>query len=283
MRLKTNALYIKIITIGINSTVENNANNKIKLLNIYALTGLHFIVTCLMFDYFRDSFQAPVAGSHILGFIVMLSVFKLHKLQKHNIAKTIWMFYAYIHFYLLPTIFNTDWHLEYYVLLIPCFALSLYNNINISKAIFILSFVLFLMPTYTPNNVPYLYEAPLKASVLLGVFVMLFMLVLYYKKQNRKSRDLLIQERDKALLDRTRLEAQEAELLRLNAFKSHFFVNISHEIRSPFTLIQGYTNQLNIKNSDQENKQKTNVIKEQCREIQNILNRIIKLRQKRNN
>lgn len=277
MLLKINTFYNSIINIGVNNTLDNGVLKKIRLLNIYALIWFHLIFIYLISDYLSGIFQLRIAYSHVVGAMVMLSVFKLHKHQKHNQAKTIWMAYAIIHFFLLSSIFNKGWFLEYYFLLIPCFALSLYDNINVGRALLVLSFILFLVPTFIINIYPDLYKEQIQVISLLGIFVTLFMLVLYYKKLNRASEHLLAVERDKVLSDKMILEEQDIELRELNQFKSHFFVNLSHEIRTPLTLIQGYANQFNFKNSDKENQQKAAIIKEQCLQMQDILNSIMDL------
>jgi len=274
---KINTFYSSITNIGIFNTLSNDVKKEVKLLNVYAVIWLHLIFIFIISDYIGGVLQLRVVISHFIGIIVMLSIYKLHKLKKHIIAKGIWMCYAITHFFLLSSIFNKGWYIEYFFLLIPCFALSLYNNINIARAILVLSFLLFLCPTYVFNIYPDLYKEQLKIPSILGIFGSLFMLILYYKKLNLKNEKLLALERDNVISDKIILEKQENELRKLNEFKSHFFVNLSHEIRTPLTLIQGYTNQLNYKDSETELLEKTDVIKNQCQQVQNIINNILHL------
>ena len=56
---------------------------------------------------------------------------------------------------------------------------------------------------------------------------------------------------------------------------SHFFVNFSHEIRTPITLIKGYTSR--IESKDAENQKKLNIVNEQISNIESILNNILDL------
>ena len=140
-----------------------------------------------------------------------------------------------------------------------------------------ISFLLFLTPYYFYVVYPPDYVDRLLVLETLCVFIVIHLLVNYFKESNAKNEKLLELERDKVLSDKMILEGQEAELRELIEFKSHFFVNLSHEIRTPLTLIQGYTNQLHFKESDEENKQKTVVIKEQCQQMQNIINSIMDL------
>ena len=56
-----------------------------------------------------------------------------------------------------------------------------------------------------------------------------------------------------------------------------FFVNLSHEIRTPLTLIQGYANQIYLKASEEINTGKLDIVKAQCKQMQDIINNIMDL------
>lgn len=68
------------------------------------------------------------------------------------------------------------------------------------------------------------------------VFAIVFVLVYYFKQENLKSEIALEKER-KNIAD-------------INEQQSQFFINVSHEVRTPLTLIKGQINKLKKYNSE---------------------------------
>ena len=262
--------YSKIGNIGVYSDTEFNIKKKIHLLNIYTLIWAHLSIIYLISDYISGHFKLTLAILHCTGFITMLFIFGLHKHKKYNTAKNIWMLHAHINFFLLITVLSKASFFEYFFLLLPCFALSLYKEINISRIILLISITLFLSPYHIFNIYPKEYVETLQIPVVLGIFGSLFMLVLYFRKTNFKNEEEL--NEDKKLLIN-----QQEELKALNEFKSHFFVNLSHEIRTPIALIKGYTSKIDFKKSEAYNKQQIKVVNNQLDQIHNIVNTIMDL------
>lgn len=283
--------YETIISLGTQEGNSNNLNKRIRLLNTYCLIWSHLVLFFyalemsigLLVEYFTNSritFSFFNFKAFLTILFVVISLITTLFLNKKHYFK--WASVLFLSVFMLSNTYvalfvNPGNYLEYYLLLGAPIALTLYTKKSTSLLILLISFLLFLTPYYFYVVYPIDYVERLLVLEALCVFLVVFLLVNYFKKSNTKNESLLALERDKVLSDKMILEKQEAELRELNEFKSHFFVNLSHEIRTPLTLIQGYTNQLKFKTTDTENKQKTAIIKEQCQQMQDIINSIMDL------
>jgi signal transduction histidine kinase/DNA-binding NarL/FixJ family response regulator len=280
-----------IISQGTQEGNPNSLNKKIRLLNTFCLMWIYIIIlfyslemviglalesinkSVITFDFF-DSKLLFTLLSIVTSLIIILFINKNYHFK--------WARLLFISIFLISNthtslILTPGHYLEYYLLLASPIAHTLFTKKWSSHLVFAISFLLFLTPYYFYVVYPIDYVDRLLVLEILCAFLVIHLLINYFKESNLKSEKLLLLERDKVLSDKMILEGQEAELRELNEFKSHFFVNLSHEIRTPLTLIQGYTNQLNFKESDKENKQKKVIIKEQCQQMQNIINNIMDL------
>ena len=283
--------YETIISLGTQEGNSNNLNKRIRLLNTYCIIWGHLVLFFyslemgigLLVEYVTNSSIAfsffDFKAFLTILFVVISLIITLFLNKKYHFkwARVLFISVFFISNTCVALIINPGNYLEYYLLLGAPISLTLYTKKRSSFLILLISFLLFITPYYFYVVYPIDYVERLLILEALCVFLVVFLLVNYFKESNTKNESLLALERDKVLSDKMILEGQEAELRELNEFKSHFFVNLSHEIRTPLTLIQGYTNQLNFKTSDTENKQKTAVIKEQCQQMQHIINSIMDL------
>ena len=289
--------YETIINLGTQKKYTNSLNKRIRLLNTFCLVWIHLILFFFPLEMIVGLVQESANGGVItfnffdyksfltLLFIVVSLIIILFINKNHHFK---WARMLFISVFIIINSYGSLFvspgnYLEYYLLLASPISLVLYTKERWSYLILGVSFLLFLTPYYFYVVYPADYVDRLLVLEIFCVFLVIHLLVNYFKVSNMKSEKLLELERDKVLSDKMILEGQEAELRELNEFKSHFFVNFSHEIRTPLTLIQGYTNQLNFKESDKENKQKIAVIKEQCQQMQNITNSIMDLSKMDNN
>lgn len=283
--------YESIIALGTKNSFSNNLNKKIRLLNTYCLLWGHVVLLFLSLELLIGlvlevinqktiTFDFINVKSFIAHFFILSSITSIVFLNKYLYFK--WGRFIFISTIIIVNIFasliiSPGSYIEYYFLLISPIAITLYEKKSTSYLFLAIGFLCFLTPYYIYVVYPLEYVKRLIILETACIFLVIHLLVNYFKANNLKYEKLLSLERDKVFSDKIILEKQEAELRELNEFKSHFFVNLSHEIRTPLTLIQGYTNQLSFKDSDKGNKQKTTIIKEQCQQMQNIINSIMDL------
>jgi signal transduction histidine kinase/DNA-binding NarL/FixJ family response regulator len=166
-------------------------------------------------------------------------------------------------------------YLEYYFLLAPPIAITLYIKKYTSYLVLAVSFLLFLTPYYFYVVYPEEYVDRLIPFETICIFLVIVLIVNYFKQNNLNSENLLSLERDKVLSDKILLEKQKAELRELSEFKTHFYVNLSHEIRTPLTLIKGHSLQLNFNDSEEKMEEKINIINSQVEQVEFIINNIM--------
>jgi len=98
-------------------------------------------------------------------------------------------------------------------------------------------------------------------SHFLVLFLIEFFIVYYVVETNKKAEK--------------KLQKQKKELNELNNFQNHFFVNITHDIRTPLTLIKGHVNSLLRENTKTHTVQKSQKINVEVSKIDSLVNSII--------
>ena len=274
-------MYTSIINIGVKNTHNRNETKRIKLLNTYCLIWLH---SSLIFIFLDFTFKPPKAYediiTHIIASIIISAILFLNHINKTFIAKTLLIILCFAIFTLLSFNLKYSAYTIIYFAIIPTVTLSLFENNLLAYISFILSILffnwsdIFLDPSFDKSRT-LRHLLLLKDPSAFGLFLSIFLIVLYFKKLNTKNENLLAIERDNALSDKIILEKQETELRELNEFKSHFFINLSHEIRTPVTLIKGYVSKITIKEA--ENKKNLSIVNNQIQQVENILNSILDL------
>lgn len=103
-----------------------------------------------------------------------------------------------------------------------------------------------------------------------GFYIFIFLLFLYGLRKYEMNR--------LRLKNRLKLESFETQKLKeLDEMKSGFFANISHEFRTPLTLILGPAEQLERNEIDESKKEKLNTIKRSANRLLRLINQILDL------
>jgi signal transduction histidine kinase/DNA-binding NarL/FixJ family response regulator len=282
-------LYKQLISAGTLSTYSNVWNKKIRLLNIYCLGWGHIVLIFYGLDvvsnlivenidqssFTYSSIDSKAFFAHLTILSSLSLIFILNK--KHHFK---WARFLFMTLFLLingyaTLVVSPGSYLEYYFLLAPPIAITLYIKKHTSYIVLAVSFLLFLTPYYFYVVYPEDYVDRLIPFETICIFLVIVLIVNYFNQNNLNSEKLLSLERDKALSGKILLEKQKTELRELSEFKTHFYVNLSHEIRTPLTLIKGHSLQLNLNDSEEKMEEKINIINSQIEQVEFIINNIM--------
>ena len=275
------SFFKKISSLGVDSNNTNQKNKTIRLINLicilwyFAFTLIGSMILLGLISYTQEKFYKGISVN-IVGLFLIAIIHYLNKIKKSTLAAFSMLLFMVAYFFVVTTYTAPQKFMEFFYILIPIIGLVffekyVYSWLLLGICILIFNYTFIFLDFYQHKGV--LFLPPL----MIWLFIINFLIVLYFKKLNHNNEKLLELERDKVLSDKIILEKQEAKLRELSEFKSHFFVNLSHEIRTPLTLIQGYTNQIDLKGSEETNNRKLDIIKAQCKQMQDIINSIMDL------
>lgn len=227
--------YSKIIRLGVNSNYSSEQNKRIQLLNTYALIWMHFTILFPLSDYLTKDVNSVVINSTIAQlttFTSLIIVIVLNRYAFFKAARFLWIFTAFLNFFCFSIYILPGMYMEYYYLLIPGIALSLYTKNTIPWVIVFLCFVLFLTPYFFIVVYPVDYVERMEVPAILGVFLSLFFLVNYFKKNNIENEKKLavayqkLEETKKSELAHLQLKSLKAQM------NPHFMFNAMNSIQS---------------------------------------------------
>ncbi len=109
-----------------------------------------------------------------------------------------------------------------------------------------------------------------------GIFLVLVLVGLLFIRQNKMKNEHKTVILEQKLLHDLELEQIKSDKLKeMDQLKSRFFANISHEFRTPLTLIIGPLNKLLSKTNDNDDKKELSLAKKYAHNLQNLINNLL--------
>lgn len=226
--MNVKVFYNKIKDIGVDDNLSKLETKRVRLLNIFCFNWFIIELVFMAKDGIlieNPTYQILTHFSVFLGLIVTF-FFQFKKMYKT--AVFLFFFFLIYGIIMFTNVTEKGIYLEYMYIIVPVFLLLFTNNNYLLYGTFIISYLLFVIPVKFSSIYS---EGTFGSPVLILLqFFAFFFLVQYFKKEN--------------ILNEEKLEKKRKELENLNNFQSQFFINVSHEIRTPITLMKGEIDKL---------------------------------------
>lgn len=219
-----------IFNLGISDDLNRNEIKRIKLLNVFSFTWFILELFLIADALYKFSTNPLIFYVHCFNAANTVIILLLQYRFKTKLA-TIYFLSAVLISNILFSNFiieNPSLNTKFFYIVIPVLSVLFIGNKLINVIVFILSYIFFVLPSYASKQIP-TYDFS-NVILTLSLFLCVFLIVSFLKQINSESETLLIQK--------------QIELERLNNFQSQFFTNISHEIKTPITLINAEINNL---------------------------------------
>lgn len=266
--------FYKLLNVSVKEHYTDVEKKRIKLLNLASYIAFFHAIFFLFFDFFLGILDSQKLISLTIETFIFSAIIFLQYKAFLKLSRWVFITVVFASLYYNCNYAFVGFYGEYQYIVFPLFSLFLFDKKYIHYAMLVLSIIAFYVPNYFLALYPDQYFG--YANVFL-IFVGVFLLVNHFKIINAKNEVLLKIQNALVLKDKALLEKQKIELNKLNDFKSHFFVNISHEIRTPITLIKGYIPKINIDKEDAESTNNLNIVKKQTQYIQDLVDNILDL------
>ena len=228
--MKITKLYNDLKNIGVSDELSKLEQKRVRLLNIFISNWFIIELVLITEDALNKndpSLQVFIHSGSIIGLLITL--FLQHK-RKFMAARVLFFSLILYSNFMFCNFAERGGYIEYFYIMVPVFLLLFTNNKYLLYGVFILSYLLFIIPI---NIFPIYPKGTFGSPILILIqFIIFFFLVQYFKNANIKTEEML--------------ENQRQQLAELNEFQSQFFINVSHEIRTPLTLIKGEVDRLEL-------------------------------------
>ncbi|MEM9885908.1 MAG: ATP-binding protein [Bacteroidota bacterium] len=112
---------------------------------------------------------------------------------------------------------------------------------------------------------------------MLGLQIGIIVELLFFSAALGYRSKLIIAQKQRAELDLQRKETENENLQKLEQFKSKLYTNLTHEFRTPLTVIKGLTEELQGKQRYKQDERKLQVIQQNSYRILNLVNQMLEL------
>jgi signal transduction histidine kinase/DNA-binding response OmpR family regulator len=232
--MKLKDFYSKIKDIGVDEDLSKLQTKRVRLLNIFCFNWFIIELVFIAKDGFLIENPTYQILTHLSVFLGLAATFFFQFKKMYKTAVFLFFFFLFYGIIMFTNVTEKGIYLEYMYIIIPVFLLLFTNNNYILYATFVISYLLFVVSVKLSSH--YAEGTFGSPALILLQFFAFFFLVQYFKKEN--------------ILNEAKLEKQRKELENLNNFQSQFFINVSHEIRTPITLMNDEIDKLDqFKNS----------------------------------
>lgn len=230
-------LFFKILNSGVQDNLPFSEQKRIRLLNQINFIIALFILGAGITLYFIAVPRAKIFLLHsnlTFSGLLLFSIY-LNYLRKTEIARLITLIVSPVIVLLVSIAFGTNAKVIFLFFVTATLPLVFYSNKYVIFLYWAINFFLFILsiwyhtryiPIFQRDDAPYLFEffLPVFAFILLAATVLIF------KNENIRNESELQKQNEL-------IKKQSSELKKLDEVKSRLYANISHEFRTPLTLI----------------------------------------------
>ncbi len=251
-----------------------------KLLNRINLIFALLAVMSGMFLYTigtSESKSVLLLTGIVLSLTLLLSVY-LNLNSRFNIAKYLTLFTLLAIVTGIAIVFGKNSRIEYFYLFAAALSLVLFSDKRLIFLFWIVHFILFIFAIWYMNNHVPVLDRPDPPSAVVNYFMpvlVFFLLTLFMRifiTENIKIESEL-QRQNKII------RKQSEELKKNDELKSKLYTDISHEIKTPLTLISGPLQDLYKKEKDQDKIEILELVLKNSEHLLRLTNQILKLSQ----
>lgn len=260
-----------LINFGTHQTDDYKLKRNIRFLNICTGLGIINIFIYLIKNIFINRYDAVFFES--IFFVAMLLTFYINKINhKLSFLSSILLmetFFLLLSLYLFP-----GEQVELFFLFMAIVPHIFFYNTKWSVIIFFINLILY----FTPQLIYHPYrDENFNYMVPITVFTVTFFLVRFFRLQVESYESILTKLNKKLLNDKLLIESHANQLELLDIEKTTFFTNVSHEFKTPLTLIVGWSKEILENPNREDNNNIINLIKNNANKLAYMVNDILEL------
>ncbi len=234
-------LFNKLLLLGVLKDTPSQEIKTIKLLNLGCIIWFLLNIIFITSNAIRGVQYKGEYLTLVLSNIILIIILFLQYYNWQNTARIVIITMALMSFSLHCIYTVVSSFLEFYFLLIPIFVLIYFNNRWLSVISLLVAYSCFTFILVNYNNYP---NTNIEHLANFGLFFAIYITFAYFKSLNLRSEKSLEHKHHEAVKANAKIEEQRKDLEELNKFQAHFWINLSHEMRTPLTLIQGNARRL---------------------------------------